>query len=47
VRILGGPFEGVAAIHSGTTAKEREIVLIAMLGSTRQVAVPAHLVMPR
>jgi transcriptional antiterminator RfaH len=44
VRILVGPFQGLAAIHTGMTAHERELVLIAMLGAQRQVAIAAHLI---
>jgi transcription antitermination factor NusG len=44
VRIIGGPFQGVTALHSGMSASEKEILLIAMLGASRQIAVPRHLV---
>ena len=44
VKIIGGPLQGVAALHSGMSAAEKEILLISMLGAARQVAVPAHLV---
>ena len=42
--ILAGPFASFSAIHSGMSNRAREIVLIAMLGATRQVAVARHLV---
>jgi transcriptional antiterminator RfaH len=44
VKVLAGPLQGVEALHSGMTQGEREILLIAMLGASRPVAVPAHLV---
>jgi transcription antitermination factor NusG len=44
VKIIGGPLEGVTALHSGMSASEKEILLIAMLGASRRVAVPRHLV---
>jgi transcription antitermination factor NusG len=44
VKIVGGPFQGVAALHSGMSAAEKEILLIAMLGAPRRIAVPSHLV---
>ena len=44
VRIVGGPLQGVTALHSGMSASEKEIVLIAMLGAPRRIAVPRHLV---
>jgi transcriptional antiterminator RfaH len=44
VKITGGPFQGVTALHSGMSAAEKEILLIAMLGASRRVAVPSHLV---
>jgi transcription antitermination factor NusG len=44
VKIVGGPFQGVAALHSGMSAAEKEILLIAMLGAPRRIAVASHLV---
>ena len=42
VKIIGGPFEGVRAIHSGMRAGDRERILLSLLGSSRPVMVPAH-----
>ena len=43
VKIIGGPFEGVRAIHSGMRAGDRERVLLQLLGSkARPVMVPSH-----
>jgi transcription antitermination factor NusG len=44
VKVVGGPLRGVTALHSGMSAAEKEILLIAMLGAPRRVAVPSHLV---
>jgi transcriptional antiterminator RfaH len=46
VRIVAGPFAGVDAIHSGMSAAQREIVLIAMLGASRRAAIPREFVTP-
>jgi transcriptional antiterminator RfaH len=47
VRIVGGPFQGVTALHSGMSASEKEILLITMLGASRRIPVPSHLVVPQ
>jgi transcriptional antiterminator RfaH len=47
VRIVDGPFAGVAAIHTGMSASEREVVLLTMLGAARKVAIPRDFVTPR
>jgi hypothetical protein len=44
VKIIGGAFQGVTALHSGMSAAQKEILLIAMLGASRRIAVPSHLV---
>jgi transcription antitermination factor NusG len=47
VRIIGGPFEGVRAIHSGMRAGDREPILLSLLGSSaRPVMVPSHQIAP-
>ena len=46
VKIVGGAFDGLAGVHSGLSAGEREIVLLRMLNARRRVAVPMHLVHP-
>ena len=47
IKIIGGPFEGVRAIHSGMRAGDRERILLALLGSkARSVMVPSHQVAP-
>jgi transcriptional antiterminator RfaH len=47
VKILGGAFAGVDALHTGMTASQRELILIQMLGAERTVGVAAHLVEAR
>jgi transcription antitermination factor NusG len=39
VRIISGPLAGLSAIHTGMTAHQRELVLIALLGAHRPVAI--------
>jgi transcription antitermination factor NusG len=47
VKITGGPFEGVSAIHSGMRAGDRERILLSLLGSSaRPVLIPSHQVAP-
>ena len=47
VKIIGGPFEGVRAIHAGMRAGDRERVLLSLLGSSaRPVMIPSHQVVP-
>ena len=43
---LPGLSQGVAALHAGLSAAEKEILLIGMLGATPG-CVPAHLVVPQ
>jgi hypothetical protein len=47
VSVIGGPFRGVAAIHTGMTEREREVVLIGLLGAQRSVAIESHLIAAR
>lgn len=44
MKILAGPFASFDGIHSGMSARAREIVLINVLGAQRQVAVASHMV---
>ena len=44
VRIVAGQFASFNAIHSGMSARAREIVLVNILGGQRQAAVASHLV---
>ena len=42
LKIIGGPLQGVAALHTGLSAAEKEILLVSMLGAQRRIAVPAY-----
>jgi transcriptional antiterminator RfaH len=44
VRITGGPFGGMSGLYAGQSTRERELVLLNVLGGQRPVAVAAHLV---
>jgi transcriptional antiterminator RfaH len=44
VKIIAGPFQGLAAVHSGMTVRQRELILLSVLGSTRTVAIASHLI---
>jgi transcriptional antiterminator RfaH len=46
VHIVAGPFQGLAAIHSGMSTRAREIILLELLGGQRQVAIDRALVLP-
>jgi transcriptional antiterminator RfaH len=46
VRITAGPFGGMAGIYAGMSTRERERVLLTMLGSTRPVLISSNLVVP-
>jgi hypothetical protein len=47
VIIIAGQFAHFDAIHTGTSNKARERVLISIFGGTREVNVASHLVMAR
>jgi transcription antitermination factor NusG len=47
VRIIGGPMQGLAAIHSGMTRGQREVVLLAMLGRQAKIAIDRAFVAAR
>jgi transcription antitermination factor NusG len=42
LKIIGGPLQGAAALHTGLSAAEKEILLVSMLGAQRRIAVPAY-----
>ena len=46
VEITGGPFRGFDAIHTGMTVRDREMVLIDLLGRKTTVGVAAGFVLP-
>jgi transcription antitermination factor NusG len=47
IQIVAGPFAGLSAMHTEMTAHQRDLVLLAMLGSQRAVAIAAHLIAAR
>jgi transcriptional antiterminator RfaH len=46
VRIASGPFGGMRGLYAGMSPKDREKVLLNLLGGQRPVLVPANLVIP-
>jgi transcriptional antiterminator RfaH len=46
VRIASGPFGGMSGLYAGMSTKDREKVLLNLLGSQRPVLVPSNLVIP-
>jgi transcriptional antiterminator RfaH len=46
VRIASGPFGGMRGLYAGMSTKDREKILLNLLGSQRPVLVPANLVIP-
>ena len=47
VKITGGPFGGMSGLYAGQSTRERELVLLNVLGSQRPVAISAGLVAPQ
>ena len=46
VRIRSGPFGGMSGLYAGMSTKDREKILLNLLGSQRPVLVPSNLVIP-
>jgi transcriptional antiterminator RfaH len=46
VRITAGPFNGMSGLYAGQSTRERELVLLNVLGSQRPVSIAAGLVAP-
>src|SRR5580700_7522118 len=46
VRIASGPFGGMSGLYAGMSTKDREKILLNLLGGQRPVLVPANLVIP-
>jgi transcription antitermination factor NusG len=46
VEIVDGPFRGFNGLHTGMSTRDREMVLINILGGPRPVEVAAGLVAP-
>jgi len=47
VRIASGPFGGMSGLYAGMSTKDRELVLLHVLGGQRPVAIAAHLIAPQ
>jgi transcription antitermination factor NusG len=47
VEIVDGPFRGFSGLHTGMSTRDREMVLIDLLGRKTTVGVPAGFVHPR
>ena len=46
VKIIGGAFDGMSGLYAGQSTRERELVLLNLLGGTRPVSIAAGLVAP-
>jgi transcriptional antiterminator RfaH len=46
VRITAGPFNGMSGLYAGQSTRERELVLLNVLGSQRPVSIAGGLVVP-
>ena len=46
VRITAGPFGGMSGLYAGQSTRERELVLLNLLGGQRPIAIAAGLVAP-
>ena len=46
VRIAAGPFGGMSGLYAGQSTRERELVLLNLLGGQRPVSIAAGLVAP-
>jgi transcriptional antiterminator RfaH len=40
VKVMSGPFQGLAGVYQGMTTRERELVLMQCLGAVRTIAIP-------
>jgi transcription antitermination factor NusG len=47
VMVTGGPFGGMSGLYAGQTTRERELVLLNLLGGQRPVAIAANLIVPQ
>ena len=46
VQITAGPLAGMRGLYAGQSTRERELVLLNLLGSHRRVEIPASLITP-
>ena len=47
VKVTVGPFGGMSGPYAGQSTRERELILLNLLGSQRPVAIAANLVVPQ
>jgi transcriptional antiterminator RfaH len=47
VKVTAGPFGGMSGLYAGQSTRERELVLLNLLGGQRPVAIAANLVAPQ
>jgi transcriptional antiterminator RfaH len=46
VKITGGPFGGMSGLYAGMSTKDRERVLLRVLGGQREIRIASNLVIP-
>jgi transcriptional antiterminator RfaH len=47
IAVTGGPFAGLNGVYAGMSARDRELVLLNVLGATRPVEIAAGLIVPQ
>jgi transcriptional antiterminator RfaH len=47
VKVTAGPFGGISGLYAGQSTREREFVLLNLLGGQRPVAIAASLIVPQ
>jgi transcriptional antiterminator RfaH len=47
VKVAAGPFSGMSGLYAGQSTRERELVLLNILGAQRPVAIASHLIAPQ
>jgi transcriptional antiterminator RfaH len=47
VKVTAGPFGGMSGLYAGQSTRERELILLNLLGSQRLVTIAANLVVPQ
>jgi transcriptional antiterminator RfaH len=47
VKVTAGPFGGMSGLYAGQSSRERELILLNLLGGQRRVLIAANLVVPQ
>jgi transcriptional antiterminator RfaH len=47
VKVTAGPFGGMSGLYAGQSTRERELILLHVLGGQRRVLIAANLVVPQ